>query len=442
MTDTVDQTPEAPLAPPCDDRSERIAGVLILLLGLGGFVLWGALAPLDSAAVAPGLVAVESARKTVKHPDGGVVSEILVQEGERVAAGQVLIRLDDTQARAQLEIARAQYRAKRAAESRLIAERDGAAQVSFPPDLLEGAADPRVQEAMAGEGRVFEARRSALAGEEEALGQRIGQLGEQIRGLEELCAADDRRIALYREEIEALGTLFAKGLADKGRLRELDRQLAEREGARAENRASIAGARLQIGETRVRIAQLKRDLAREVEGDLREVQTGLADLRERMRALEKTLERTVVKAPVAGDLVQLVTHTVGGVLEPGERILDIVPQDVPLVVEAWVQPNDIDRVSPGLDAEIRLSAFSSRTTPSVPGRVLTVSADRLTDPATHAAYYLARVQVTPEGLATLGGRVLRPGMSAEVLIKTGRRTFFDYLIRPLTDRLASAFRED
>lgn len=265
---------------------------------------------------------------------------------------------------------------------------------------------------------------------------------EQIQGLKDLSATKDKRIALYQEEITGLSNLFTKGMGDKSRLREAERLLAELQGERAEHQSAIAAAKIQIGETRLRIDQLRRDFARDLEAELRTVQTRLADLRERLRALNKTLERTVVTAPVSGEVVQMGVHTVGGVLKPGDRLLDLVPRGEPLLIEAWVQPNDIDRISPGQVAEIRLTAFNSRTTPTVAGRVLTISADRLTDPATHAVYYLARVQVTPAGMAALGARILQPGMSAEVLINTGERTFFDYLIRPLTDRLASAFKEE
>ena len=431
-----------PSAPPTSDRPERIAGLLVLLLAFGGFGAWAALAPLDSAVVAPGLIAVASARKTIQHLDGGVVSEILVNEGDRVAAGQVLIRLDDTLARAQHEQIRGQYLANRAQEARLMAERDQAPQVTFPTDIVEAAADPRVSEAIAGERRVFDSRHTALSGQEEVLQQRVGQLEEQIQGLKDLSATKDKRIALYQEEITGLSNLFTKGMGDKSRLREAERLLAELQGERAEHQSAIAAAKIQIGETRLRIGQLRRDFARDLEAELRTVQTRLADLRERLRALNKTLERTVVTAPVSGEVVQMGVHTVGGVLKPGDRLLDLVPRGEPLLIEAWVQPNDIDRISPGQVAEIRLTAFNSRTTPTVAGRVLTISADRLTDPATHAVYYLARVQVTPAGMAALGARILQPGMSAEVLINTGERTFFDYLIRPLTDRLASAFKEE
>lgn len=432
-------------AVPTNDKSERIFGLLILLVGLGGFVVWASLAPIDGAAVAPGVVAVESARKTVKHLDGGIVSEILAREGDRVAKNDVLVRLDDTEASAQLEIARGQYLSLRAQEARLLAERDDLAEIAFPSDLLDALDtddDPRIREAVTGEERVFQARHKALIGEQQVLEQRKDQLEEQIRGLEALSASKTTRIDLYQEEIDGLNKLFTKGLGDKGRLRESERLQAEIAGERGQHQSDIAAARIQIGETEIQIAQLKRKFTSDVVTELREVGNKLADLRERMRALGKTLERTEIRAPADGAVVGTSVHTVGGVIRPGDPILDIVPENESLIIEAQVQPVDIDRVSIGLEADLRMSAFNSRTTPVVQGRVLTVSADSLIDQATNRPYYLARIEVTPESMVKLTGRNLQAGMPVETLIKTGERTFFDYLIRPLTDRVARAFREE
>jgi membrane fusion protein, epimerase transport system len=425
-----------------DDRYERRLGLAILLAGVGGFGAWAAIAPIDSAAVAPGVVTVEFNRKTVQHLEGGLVREILVREGERVAPGHLLVRLDDTQALAQLEIVRSQYLASRAQEARLIAEREGFPEVVFPTDLLAARADPRVQEAIAGQQQVFAARSKALSGEMEVLQQRIEQLNEQIRGLEALSASKLERIASYKAEIKDFQKLFEKGLTDRLRLREMERLAAELEGERAEHQSSIAAAQVKIGETRLQIIQLQRKQQTEVTQDLRDTQSRLSDLRERIRALEDTVARTEVKAPVGGAVVGLAVHTVGGVIAPGGRILDIVPQDEQLIVEAHVSPTDADRVSPGLEAQLRFSAFNARTTPTVVGHVLTVSGDRLADPGTREPYYLARIQVSREGVDQLRGLTLLPGMPVDVMIKTGERTFFEYLVKPITDRLAKAFRED
>ena len=365
-----------------------------------------------------------------------------MREGDRVEQGSVLMRLDDTESRAQLEIVRGQFLAKRAEEARLIAERNGDESVTFPPDLLEMQEDPRVEEAITGQRRVFQARHQALTGEINVLEQRVGQLKEQIRGLEALSESKSKRIKLYQEEIAGLHKLFEKGLGDKSRLREWERLAAELEGERAEHQSSIAATRVQIGETELQIVQVQRRFTSEVVEQLRAVQTDLFDLRERIRALEKTLERTMIRSPQSGSVVGMRIHTVGGVLRTGDPILDIIPEDEPLIVEAQVEPNDISRVAPGLEADIRFSAFNARTTPTVPGVVQTVSADRLTDQKTGMPYYLARIQVTQDGMETLRGLTLLPGMPADVMIKTGERTFFEYLIRPLTDRLALGLKEE
>lgn len=427
---------------PTNDKPIWIAGLLVLLFGFGAFAVWASVAPIDGAAVAPGVLAVESTRKTVQHFEGGIVEEILVHEGDHVEKGQVLIRLDDTEASAQLEIVRSQYLALLAREARLIAERDGNEDIQFPEELLQERRDARIEEAIDGEQRVFRARRKALAGEKDVLKQRVEQLEEQIRGLEAQAETKLKRIELYQEEIDGLKELFKKGLGDKSRLREWERLVAELEGERAEHQATIAATRVRITETELQIVQLDRQQNTEVTSQLREVETRLADLSERQRALRKTLERTEIVAPVSGSVVAVNLHTIGGVVRPGEALLDIVPMDETLIVEAQVSPVDIDRVFPGLNADLRMSAFNARTTPTIPGKVLTVSADSLTEERSGMSYFLARVKVTPEGMEKLEGKVLQPGMPVQVMIITGERTFLEYLMQPITDIFATAFRED
>jgi epimerase transport system membrane fusion protein len=424
------------------DKPERRFGLLVLLIAFGGFGTWSFIAPIDSAAVAPGVVTVESSRKTVQHFDGGFVEEIFVTEGDQVKAGELLVRLDDTQPRAQLEIARGKYYSYLAEEARLIAERDGADSIRFPPELTEHRDDPRVRDAMAGQRRLFENRRTALQNEKEVLGQRIEQLREQIRGYQALTENWARRASLYRQEIDALDDLFEKGFSDSSRLREYERLEAEVLGERSQHEASLAGAKVKIVETELQTVQLRRDFDTEVAERLRQVQPEIADLRERIQALSETVRRTEIRAPVSGSVVGLTVHTQGGIVEPRQRILGIVPKGEQLIVEARVSPADIDRVTPGLEADIRFTTFNLADTPTVPGVVLTVSGDRLTDEATGQPYFLARIRVTEDGMESLQGRTLLPGMPADVIIKTGERTLFEYLAKPITDRLATAFREE
>jgi membrane fusion protein, epimerase transport system len=425
-----------------DDRPQRRFGILVLLVSFGGFAAWSALAPIGSAAVAPGVVTVESARKTVQNLAGGFVEEILVREGDQVSAGQLLVRLDDTESKAQLEMARGSYLALIAEEARLIAERDGNEAIRFPPDLLSLEEDARAKEAMAVQQRLFQSRRTALKGEKDVQTQRIEQLEEQIKGYEGLIASKEERSRLYDTEIKSMNKLFQKGFSDNSKLREWERLGAELDGEKSQHQSEIASARLRITETELQILQLERNFNTEVATRLQEVQPQIADQRERIRALGKTLERTDIRAPVAGAVVGLTVHTEGGVIKPGQDILGIVPQGDSLIVEAHVPPNDIDRVAPGLRADIRFTAFNVRTTPTVSGRVLTVSGDRIDDPSTHQPYYLARIQVPEEAMAKLQHISLVPGMSATVMINTGEQTLFGYLIKPITDRLATALRED
>ncbi|MBK5969012.1 MULTISPECIES: HlyD family type I secretion periplasmic adaptor subunit [Thiorhodovibrio] len=427
---------------PTNDKPIWIAGLLVLLFGFGAFAVWASVAPIDGAAVAPGVLAVESTRKTVQHFEGGIVDEILVHEGDHVQKGQVLVRLDDTEASAQLEIVRSQYLGLLARLARLTAERDGAETIDFPQELLKERDDPRIAEAIDGEERVFATRRKALQGEKDVLRQRAVQLQEQILGLEAQSETKQKRIDLYQEEIDGLKTLFKKGLGDKSRLREWERMVAELEGERAEHQASIAATRVRISETELQVVQLDRQQNTEVASEMRDVETKLGDLSERQRALTKTLERTEITAPVTGNVVSVNLHTIGGVVRSGEPLLDIVPMDENLIVEAQVNPVDIDRVFPGLNADLRMSAFNARTTPNIPGKVMTVSADSLTDERTGMSYYLARVKVTPEGMEKLAGKTLQPGMPVQVMIITGERTFLEYLMKPITDIFATAFKED
>ena len=427
---------------PTDDRPARRIGLVVLLATFAGFGGWAAVAQLDSAAVATGVVTVESHRKTIQHFEGGIVKDILVRDGDRVQSGAILLRLDDTQARARLEIIRSQYLAARALEARLMAERDQQTQLAFPEELLGLRDDPRVRDTLEGQEQVFKARHEVLQGETALLEQRIEQLQAQISGLEALQQTEQKRIDSLQRELQDFRRLRQSGYTDKLRLLELERDIAKLEGERASHLAEIARTRIQVGETKLQILQLRKQLQIEVVAESRDTQTRLFDLIERMRALQDTVERTEIRAPTAGTVVGLEVHTVGGVVAPGTPLLEIVPQGEPLVVDAKVQPNDIDKVHPGLAADIRFTAFKLRTTPVAEGKVLTVSADRLIDPNTKYPYYLARVQVTPQGMERLRELELLPGMPAEVIIKTGERTLLDYLLRPLLDAFARSFRED
>jgi epimerase transport system membrane fusion protein len=429
-----------------DDRPVRRIGLYTVFLVFGVFGGWAALAPLDSAALAPGVITVESYRKTVQHLEGGIIRTLEVRDGDSVSKDQVLATLDDTQSRAQLEVLRGQYFITAAREARLLAQRDGLAGVRYPPDLLSRRDDPRAQDAMRVQTQTFLVRKTAHEGEISVYQRQVEQLRAKANGLGSQKQSRERLVESYRGELKDFTSLLEEGFTEKQKVRELERSLAQSEGQLGELLADIAATELEVSETELKILQLKKELQREVAKELGEVQSESFELREKIQSLEATVRRAVVKAPEAGMVMGLAVHTLGAVIQPGGRILDIVPQNEKLIVEARVSPVDIDRVKAGQTAEVRFSAFKSRETPKIEGKLVSLSADRLVDERQQdaAPYYLARVEVTPEGIKDLARRHLElvPGMPAEVLINTGARTLLQYLTRPLTDTFARSFIED
>jgi epimerase transport system membrane fusion protein len=420
-------------------KAANRVGFLIFFLVFGVFGLWAGFAPLDGAAHAAGTVMVKSYRQVVQHLEGGIISEIKVQNGDSVRAGEALLVMDNTQSMAQLEIANAQFVALKAREARLIAERDGLDAVTFSEALSATASSVR-QEIQAQNG-IFLARHAANAGAVEVLQQRIGQLREKVAGLEALRASKLTLAASFAEELGDTEVLLSQGFSNKTRLREFERNHATFEGQAAEHASDIASTEVQIGETRLQILQLQREFQNEVAMQLGETQTNLNDINERLTALRDIVSRTVVKAPVAGVVNGMQFHTEGGVIAPGTQIADIVPQGSELIIDAQVSPMDIDRVAIGLDATIRFSAFGS-SVPTIFGKVINLSADAFQNPQTGAPFYMAQVEVTPEGMADLGDFVLLPGMPAEIFINSGSRTFLQYVFKPFSNALARSFIED
>jgi HlyD family type I secretion membrane fusion protein len=416
-------------------------GAAAIALCLGGFGAWAVLAPLSSAAMAPGIVRVESERKTVQHLEGGIIAELLVREGDRVSAGQVLVRLDDLEAKALHELLRAQQAALAAQQARLIAERDGHASVAFPEFLLARKSDGKVAEIIRGQERIFASGREALQGEIDVLHQRIAQLGAQIDAFKAQWTAGIDQLALINEEVASVRALVEKGLERKPRLLALERNAAYLSGEQGEYNGRIAEAREAIAGAQMEILNTRRTRVEKAALELREVETQLAQVEERLAEASVKLGRRDVIAPQGGTVLNLRYHTLGGVVPPGNDILDIVPRDERLVVEARVNPTDIDVVHDGLPAKLILSAFKSRTTPHIDGRVIQVSADALHDERTDQTYYLARVEADVTQLAALDGVRLTPGMPVETIIHTGDHTFWTYIIQPLTDSFRRAFRE-
>ena len=420
-------------------EAPRRAGILIALLVFGVFGLWAALAPISGAAHAPGTVTVRSYKQVVQHLEGGMIRDILVRNGDVVEAGAPLLILDSTQSVAQLEIASAQFVALSALEARLIAERDGLDSINFPAHL--NTDDANAREEMNVQMQIFAARKASREGSVAVLEQRIEQLKSRVVGLQAMQSSKEELAASFEEELKDVRLLLEEGFADKLRLRELERSHAMLKGEAAELVANISATEIQAGETQLQILQLNNEFQADVVNELGEIQPRLKDIRERMTALNDIVERTVIRAPVAGVVNGMQYHTVGGVIGPGNPIADVVPQSDELIVEASVSPLDIDRVHVGQDATIRFSSFSSAV-PTIFGTVIGVSADAVTDRNTGASFYLARVQVTPEGMQELGDLALVPGMPAEVFIASGSRTFLQYVMKPFSNALARSLIED
>ncbi|MBP2151496.1 HlyD family type I secretion periplasmic adaptor subunit [Xanthobacter flavus] len=429
--------------PPSGYRSVALVGyalIAVTFLGLGG---WAATARVDGAVVAPGVIGVESKRQVVQHLEGGIVAAILVQEGQRVVRDAVLFRLDPTQSRANDEAALAQRRAALALEARLVAERDDAPTITFPPELMDLARVPAVREAMADQIAQFRDRRAAFQSQIDILNGRIIQLGHELEGLAQERASARQQLDFIEDELTAVRELERKRLVNKSRVSSLEREKARLEGLVGRNIADEAKARGSIGEQKMQMVQLSQQRAEDVGSQLLEVREKLAELKEKVQVTRSVLERIEIRAP-SGGIVQNINpriYTVGAVVRPGDTLLEIVPLDAPLVVEARVPVQDIDRLDLHQAVEVRFPAFHGRTTPMVLGHLGSVSRDRLVDETTHQPYFLARVGVDETDVpADLRGR-LQPGMDAEVAFHTGSRTVLSYLLRPLSDAMARSFTE-
>jgi HlyD family secretion protein len=417
------------------------AGVLTIALGLGGFTAWAATAPLASAALAPGLIGVESHRKTVQHVKGGIIADLLVREGERVQAGQVLVRLDDVETRAQFEMLDTQHAALLAEEARLLTRRDDLPWLVFPRTIAARSGEPKVAEILFGQQQIFAREQTALNGRIDILHQRIAQHEAQIAACEAQIVSTSEQLALIQEELAVVAELVAKGLEKRPRLLLLQRTAAGLTGTLADFQGRIAAARQAIGEAEFEIAGLRQDDLREVATTLRDVQSKRAEVAEKLRAADFQQSRQDIPSPADGTVLNLKYFAAGAVIPPGGAIMDIVPGDDQLVVDARVQPHDIDVVHADLPAEVVLTAYKSQTTPRLMGTVTRVSADALIDEKTNQPYFKAQVQIAPQELAKVPEIHLAPGMPAEVFIVTGERTALNYLIQPLRDSFHRAFRE-
>jgi HlyD family type I secretion membrane fusion protein len=420
-------------------RQPLLAGAATALAFFVGFGTWAATAPLAGAAVAPAVVVPDGSRKTVQHLEGGIVRRILVRDGDRVAAGHPLVELDETRTLAEHAALLADWRALAAAEARLVAEQAGAEEVRFPKAILTARADPTVARLLEGELKRFMSRARALADQEAVLRERIRQSEAEIAGHQAEIRSAERQIALILEEIGTVKILVKKGIERKPRLLALERSWAQIEGARATAQAAVARAKQTIGEAQQQITALRSERAEGTANELADTRRELAQAQQKLAAAADKLARITITAPVAGTVVDLKLKTPGGVVGAGDPLLDLVPLDDTLVLEARVAPVDIDEVHAGLRAQVHLLAYKSRNLPRIDGTVREVSADRLADTQTGQPYYKARIALPTTALPP--GVSLAPGMPAEALIITAERTFLNYLIQPLKDAFRRGLRE-
>ncbi|AZO67167.1 MULTISPECIES: HlyD family type I secretion periplasmic adaptor subunit [unclassified Mesorhizobium] len=412
--------------------------IMFLFFGVAGG--WAALAPLDSAAVAPGIIKVAGDRKLIQHLEGGIIAELNAANGDIVKAGKVLIRLDNTQATAQLDLIQNRIATREALAARLRTERDGKAEIEFDPALL---ADPAtaVKDAVAAQRDVFAAKHRNLKDEREILSQRRHQTEEEITGLEELIVTEDKQIEAIEGETKDLESLLKKGLTTRERNLLLRRQQRVVEGERATNVAAIARARSAMAEIEMQILNLNTVRLNEAVEELSKVEAELFDLRQEERSAKDVLTRTNVVAPVDGIVMDLKVHTAGGVVKSGETLMTVVPLGQQLVVEAMVKPEDVETIAPGQPARVSFPAFARYNLPPLDGVVEIVSADRMVEERSGAPYFAATVLIDKSELAKLEGRKLLPGMSSEALIRTGARTVLSYLAEPITQNFRRAMRE-
>ena len=417
------------------------AGIVGTLILIGGISAWVWLAPISGAVIGPGFVKVDMNRKTVQHQEGGIVGEILVRDGSKVKAGQTLIVLRDVRVDAGNEAVRTQLDAELAKAARLSAEITNR-KVEFPAELREREADPRVAELLMHESTLYRVRREALSNQVNLLQGQAREARDEIKARSVQLKADDDAIKLQREELSANASLANQGFVSKTRLLTLQREVAQYESRRAEGAAEMARAQQKVSDLELRAETLRNTFAQEASNELRQATTAIFELRERLRPAQDAEKRQRIVAPISGEVVDLKVTSIGAVIAPREALLDIVPEDADLLVEARVRPEDVTFVHLDAHADVRLTAFRQRMTPTVNGTVTYISADRLVDRENkNVPYYAVHVRVSPEALKQAGGLQLQAGMPAEVFIQTTSRNALQYLIDPILAFLQRSLRE-
>ena len=443
---------------PVNTQAYVRGGLVFLLVTLGLFTLWAAFAPLSSAIVAQGEVVVENYRRNIQHLEGGIIEQIHVRDGDRVEAGDPLIQLQTTQWQAEREMTRKRLFSTLAEWQRLQQEEtyiealddfNPPSEMRLPPLqfneslLLQAQQDSDVDQVVNQQQRLYRARLTAFTQQQQSLAKRIEQITQQVQGLEEQREILNEQIQATEEEQLAFATLFDEGLADGQRARDLRRTLLDQRNQAAGNRSEIARLNLQATETRLQLTGNRQDFLKEIGERSKEAQANYFDLQERFQVASDALSRATITAPDAGIVVDLQVHTLGGIAAPGTTLMELVPEQEAFIVEARIEPQDVNHLFRGQLADIRFSAFNQRLTPIIEAEVANISADRLLDEQQGMHYYLVRLRLTDQGQADMTEAMqLKPGMPAEVMIRRGERTMFSYLLKPITDGLARSLTED
>lgn len=436
--------PEFDIATYADTRRASRIGLWALAIGFGGFLLWAGLAPLDEGVPAQGQVSVDTHRKPVQHLTGGIIMQVFVREGQNVKEGQLLMKLDDATARANYEASRQKYFTLRAMEARLNAEQTATGKIQFTPEVLEAAAkDPVIKGQLTTQEQLLAARRGNLEGDVASLRQQIQGQEDSIHAYKSILDSRKSQLALLTQEMKSTRELADEGYAPRNKVWELERNIADVNAAISDAAGNVQRAVSGIGDLRSRIVSRQQDYRKDVQQQMSDVKAQVEAEAEKLRALTGDLDRIDIRAPATGQVVGLQLQSEGGVVQPGQKIMDIVPNNEPLLLEAKVPPNYIDRMHAGLPVDIRFNSFANTPTLVVEGKVVSVSSDLITDPGNPNSppYYLARVEVTPEGRKQLGHRKLEAGMPTEMVFRIGERSLLTYLLGPLYKRTAAAMKE-
>lgn len=437
--------PDFETADPMLSKQVRVwllTGLMAVLVGFIGFGSWAAVAPIAKAVIAVGLVKVDSNRKRVQHEQGGVVSEILIKDGDRVLKGQALLKLDQTHAKASLGIVQSRLALRQAELARLTAERDKAEAISFPDELVEKQDEKEIHEVLDGQRRIFASRAESLKGRVAILEKQIEQLRQQSNGVRAQQVASQQQLKIVSAELKDAQGLLEKGFVKKPQITTLEREVARLGGEIGEFKADNAGLQRAVSEKKQAILQTENDHYGAIVDELKAVQEDYLNLKERYDAASYVLDHVEVRSPASGVIVDLSVYSSGQVIGPGETLLEIVPDNEALVVEAKVNTMDVDNLALGQTADLRFGGLDQNKVPVLHGQVEYVSADILTDESTGAAYYQARISVGAEQLARMDGVDLQPGMPVEVIIKTGERTVLQYLTKPIASAMSKAWKED